>query len=481
MQVAHQHDGIVINRTLIEGRYGTVNGFMYRLFAAVEGNLSSRELLERIAQFSYSMFSESIIIHHVEVFVCHVGCLGPVGLDIDVGDTVGHVEVGTLREDAAAAACSSDIFIGTLAVCKVIAIPFVASLVGTCRTASHAGNLPTRHDLVVLIILCTVIVVIGQLDLIVVEVVAVEVLVGTFYFKRLRRNTFATNVDIQRLPQLTAVVATHRDAVRCVFHIIVDDGGIVVLFLQHGIGLGGVVAAVGRLEHPLGHDVGICGTACNIVGCQAPVSVEQQAVELEAFEVLVGNGQGSVVLVVCNMVCRQLRVGIIVIVVQASMHIVDVVSAIDGRLFAATSDVAVERAVHHHRTQVGCGGEIVVVTHDTAHIRTACNLGIAVAVDDTRIVVQQAHDATGIIGAADFSAIHTAVVDVGIARSRGYDGTGMAILVAATEAGTLDDHVLDGSITIGVGDEGCRHAEAMVNLAFDSTLEGCRLGTDGAG
>ena len=89
-----------------------------------------------------------------------------------------------------------------------------------------------------------------------------------------------------------------------------------------------------------------------------------------------------------------------------------------------------------------------------------------------------AHNATDMVRTADSTAVHTAVIDAGIATGCSHDGTGMTVGIAAADRRTLDNHILDNGI-LGIRNERIRNAKAIPNLSFDGSLEGNRLGTDG--
>ena len=88
-----------------------------------------------------------------------------------------------------------------------------------------------------------------------------------------------------------------------------------------------------------------------------------------------------------------------------------------------------------------------------------------------------AHNATNMIRTADRTAVHTAVINTGIATGCSHNSTSMTIGIATATAGTLDNHVLDNSI-LSIRNERIGNAEAILNLSFDGTLEGACLGTD---
>ena len=105
------------------------------------------------------------------------------------------------------------------------------------------------------------------------------------------------------------------------------------------------------------------------------------------------------------------------------------------------------------------------MTYNTSHLSTACDISIAETVDDTRIVIKETYDTTGIFGTADGTAAfcdfvipilifsmrtvgsqHAAVVDAGLSLSHVTDGS----YSITTEDDIVDDDILDdGTVSIG--------------------------------
>ena len=135
------------------------------------------------------------------------------------------------------------------------------------------------------------------------------------------------------------------------------------------------------------------------------------------------------------------------------MQILNDISSINWRFISAASDVTIERTVHNHGTDIGLSRCKSVITYDTAYVRTACYVGIAIAVDDTCIAVQMAYDTTDMIRTADTTAIHTAVIDAGAAKSCTYNGAGMTVSIATAYSCVLNNHILDDCI-LSISDEG---------------------------
>ena len=88
------------------------------------------------------------------------------------------------------------------------------------------------------------------------------------------------------------------------------------------------------------------------------------------------------------------------------------------------------------------------------------------------------HDTTGIGRTTDATTVHTAVVNAGLATGSRHNRTGMAICIAAADAGALHNHILDDRI-LGVGYERCGfYVEAIVYITLNSTFERSILGAD---
>ena len=132
------------------------------------------------------------------------------------------------------------------------------------------------------------------------------------------------------------MVTSNSSTVGSVGNVGVDDGGVVALCLQYGVGLGVVDGAVGGLEDPLEHLAAVGHIAGDIEGRQLLVAVEQQAVELVAVQEFFLYGQRAVVLVIANGLCMQLVVGVVVegvktiLVSVGSYQVGYVVAAVDG-------------------------------------------------------------------------------------------------------------------------------------------------------
>ena len=116
-------------------------------------------------------------------------------------------------------------------------------------------------------------------------------------------------------------------------------------------------------------------------------------------------------------------------------------TTIDTVLIGAAKNVAVEHTVDHGGTEVGvlvisdfgCAG-VVVVTHDASSSGGGTDVGVAVAVDDARVVLKAAYDAAGAVarggdtGMSAFGEVCTigqdaAVVDAAIALGHAGNGT----------------------------------------------------------
>ena len=185
MQVAHQHHGVVIDRGAVaaEGVFdvteGIANRGLYPL-AMIHGG-ADRHLC---TQLVHVLTAITGVVHHVVVSVGDVGRLAPVRFDGDAGHTIGHIEVGALREHTTAYRVK--VLVRALAVgIVVVGIVLDASrgIVGRCIGVGgghgrHRRNLPACDDAVFCIVAFTDVVVVRQLNLVVVEVIAVKVLVG---------------------------------------------------------------------------------------------------------------------------------------------------------------------------------------------------------------------------------------------------------------------------------------------------------------
>ena len=97
------------------------------------------------------------------------------GLDVDIGDAIGHIEIGSLREHTSTR--TMNILRCTLSVSKIITAKFISSRISTSSTTIHPGNLPARYDLIIGIVACTYLVEIRQLNLVIVKVETIEVLI----------------------------------------------------------------------------------------------------------------------------------------------------------------------------------------------------------------------------------------------------------------------------------------------------------------
>ena len=296
-----------------------------------QGGYTFRNIIVSI--FTSVSCSFLIFTNHIQIFIGHVCCRSPIGLDGDGGHTVGDIEIGSLREDTAADGI--EVFFGTLTVGKVVvgsvevfgigsiglAIVIVGVGIGVIGQRRDAGNLPAGHHLVVCVVLGAHIVVVGQLHLVVVVVEAVAVHVGarqgdgsgslgvgylvTVCVEQLGTRGLVSPVVWsldgyrQRPAQLAAVVASHRGTVGCIGSVGVDDGGIIALGLEDRIGHGVGDGAVGRLKYPFGHLVSIGDRACSIPSGQLLVAVQQLAIYLKSGQESVLDRQGTVVVIDC--------------------------------------------------------------------------------------------------------------------------------------------------------------------------------------
>lgn len=184
---------------------------------------------------------------------------------------------------------------------------------------------------------------------------------------------------------------------------------VVALRLQYGIWLGVVDCAVGGLEHPLEHLAAVSHIAGDVEGRQLLVAVEQQPVELVAFQEFLLNSQRAVALVVADGLCMQLIVGVVVEGVEATLQVGDVGPSKNGRDGGAASDVAVEHTVHHHSLDAGGDGRQAVVAHNAAYVTASGDGGERVTVDYAGRAVKEANQSACVTSAA-----HRAIEDAHI-------------------------------------------------------------------
>ena len=465
VEVTNQHDCPIINRRAGNTAYSISYIGIYFLTliggGAVDLFTCNRYVLSSIAGAIYL----------IVVRVGHESGIGPVRLDGDASHPVRYVEIGTLREHTITASSSINVFVGTFTIGEVITAPCVGSSICAWSTACHTGNLPTGHNFTLSILtrpLCivtfTYVIVIRQLHLVVVIVITVEVFIGALESQTClgKRSTcsciraYATDGYCQR-SYLATMITSYGSTVGSMLGIVVDDRRIFALRLQHWVGLGIrciYFVSVSRFQHPLGHLIPSIGhRPSSVEGCQLLVAVEQQTIEFEAGQILVLNGQGTVVLV--DSAGLEFVVGIIVEVVQTASSVFDGQSTIYGRDIAARADVAIEHAVHNHSLEVGSSGGVIVITHNTALVRTTLDVGIAEAIDHTRTAIEMSHDTTHMCRTAHATVEDTTVVDAGVAQSRSGDGTGVAFGIAAADVNVLNNHIPHDS-TIGIAQKGCR-------------------------
>ena len=187
----------------------------------------------------------------------------------------------------------------------------------------------------------------------------------------------------------------------------------------------------------------------DVEGRQLLVAVEQQAVELVAFQKFLLDCEGAVVGFIVSLSktfeSGRFIVGVVVEGVEATLQVGDVVAAEDGRPFCAAGDVAVEHTVHHHGVDAGGGGGGIVVAHDAADVCAAGDGGEAVAVDDAGGAVEGADEAAGVGGAADGAGEDADVIDAGGAVGGAGYGSGIASMAA-------DGHLVKYQVAHGAGE-----------------------------
>ena len=129
------------------------------------------------------------------------------------------------------------------------------------------------------------------------------------------------------------------------------------------------------------------------------------AEELKALQIACLCCQGAVVDV--NTICVGGTGPEIVEVADTALitSVGDDVAVIDGCFVAAIFYITIVHAVHYHGLEVGRVGTFyIVVTHNTASVAAAFDIGKAEAVDNTGLIVQQTYDTSHIIATADGAA-----------------------------------------------------------------------------
>ena len=218
MIIAHKHHSIIINggiRNTLRKKcctrdsvaHGGVNGLAiivtntsYKIiFLAVFIMLTSADGSDIsgsshgiifISSFSGLISSSTILIGHIPVCVGQINRLTPIRLDGDGSHSFGNIPVGTLVENAATFGVK--VFILTFAVGKVVGCccQFAFVIVGNIisgrvtsrRAACDTNNLPAGDYTIPRIITITIIVIIGQLNLTIIEIKMVIIFISNGQF-----------------------------------------------------------------------------------------------------------------------------------------------------------------------------------------------------------------------------------------------------------------------------------------------------------
>ena len=497
--VADEHQGIVVD--------GSTAG---EIISSHSGNLVGIDWLsvaKRAACASRRKGGSWLIVVVLEVHpvvivvaVTQINGLAPMSGDGDTGNTIGHIVVAALGEGALR------VLVGTVAVGEVVAILPVLDK-GDFGAIPGVGDVPAGHDIfgVVAAVLGRPVspvgvaehgIVVGQLYLAVAVVGMQGVHVGDGDVKARGTRTVRTGIDgdMQRA-QILAFPLVGRRAPGGI-GVDIDGRRVVAKGLQHGIG------SHGGVEHPLSHERGILGHGLHF-GCrhrgrsrwrphppaaQLAVAVELAAVELVAGEVVELCGPRAVV---ASEGAGELAAHAVVVVVVDGIgtRVVNLHPAIDG-IDGRSADVPVEHAVHHGGAQVGIlaigDGGIAgdgVSSHDACGDAGGADIGIAEAVDDARVILQGAHDASGIAASAHAGVDafgeggiiwqDAAVVDAAVAL--GDTGNGSHALVAAADADAAE-HDVPHHAAVDSLEERMREAADGVAAAVEGAGE---IGCDG--
>ena len=182
----------------------------------------------------------------------------------------------------------------------------------------------------------------------------------------------------------------------------IDDRWILILYFQYRIYLWFIRRnnwSISCLQYPFHHIRGLYRCFCwwGIVCCQLPIAVEQLAVLFKTIPKDILNTQCTIIFTWRNSLGSKIVVCIIVegiktpCILITCIQIVNIITTIDWRDCSTTSDITIERTVHHHCLDTGCSGSTFVITYNTTYIISTCNIGIAIAVDDTGTTIERAH------------------------------------------------------------------------------------------
>ena len=149
------------------------------------------------------------------------------------------------------------------------------------------------------------------------------------------------------------------------------------------------------------------------------------------------------------------------------MYIVDIFTSIDGRYGRTTSDVTIERAVHHHGSNFGCCSLVIIITNNTTDICSTCDSGITIAIYHTSsniflfpiycyfLTMQISYDTTNIACTTYTTAIDTAVINTGFTSGIGDNGTDIGHIFCIANGYFIQYDILNNS-TISVCYQWCR-------------------------
>ena len=127
----------------------------YLLGTSIDRNLHAIITI-RFWQLGNILPSITGIIDNIQVVICYIDGLSPIGFNKDLCYPIRHIEVGALRENTSTRIIN--ILRCTFAISKVVTTKVVGSSISTSRTTCHASNLPTGYNLVIGIVTCTYII-----------------------------------------------------------------------------------------------------------------------------------------------------------------------------------------------------------------------------------------------------------------------------------------------------------------------------------
>ena len=134
-----------------------------------------------------------------------------------------------------------------------------------------------------------------------------------------------------------------------------------------------------------------------------------------------------------------------------------------------TCYATIVHTVHHHCLQIIACGCHIVVTHDTATIRTAIDVRVIITVDNACSAVKQANDTTNLFATSYTTTQHTTVIDAGIACCLAADCSRITVFIATADADIVKDYIFDSS-PISVSNQRisseCQRIQITINNAF---------------